>query len=461
MRRRGVILVAVLVVTVLVTMVAASLLFRMRAETAASAAKGRGDQAYEAALSGLEFATAVLQNYAGDMDVWYDNPDIFLNQLVAEDGANTWYFTVYGDDPLGQDNLRYGASDESGKINLNTATAEQLAGLAGLTEELVDCLLDYIDADSEARREGAEQEYYDSLPHPYVIPNGPLATIEELLLVKGFDGTIVYGEDANLNGRLDPNEDDGDETFPPDDSDGRLDQGLRGVATVYSGDSDLDSEGNARIDLNAGKFPDDLDLPDETRRFIDIYLAEGNTFKHPSELLDMRYKVKQDHADYADVPVGTEIKSGVEAEELPLVMDRLTTLASGGEKKGAATGLVNVSTAPLEVLARLPGLDPNLAQQVVDVRRNLDGKSKATVAWLYAQNLVDADAFKKLAPLVTARSSQFSLRCVGFGVPCGRFRVIEAVLDLAGKMPRVLYLRDITRLGLPFALNADVVERRG
>ena len=460
MKRRGMILVAVLVVTALVTMVAASLLFRMRAETAASAAKGRGDQAYEAALSGLEFATAVLQDYAGDMDVWYDNPDIFVNQLVADDGANAWYFTVYGDDPLAQDNPRYGASDESGKINLNAATADQLVGLAGLTEELVDCLLDYIDADSEARREGAEQEYYDNLPHPYVIPNGPLATLEELLLVKGFDGTIVYGEDANLNGRLDPNEDDGDETFPPDNGDGRLDQGLRGVATVYSSGTDLDSKGNARIDLNAGPPPEDLGLPDDTRRFIDIYLAEGNKFKHPSELLEMRYEVKQEHKDYADVPVGTEIASGVGAEELPLVMDRLTTVSTGGEEKGGVAGLVNVNTAPVEALARLPGLDPNLAQQVVDVRRNLDAQTKATVAWLYAQNLVDADAFKKVAPLVTARSSQFSLRCVGFGVPCGRFRVIEAVLDLAGKTPRVLYLRDITRLGLPFALNADFVERR-
>ncbi|MBE3071214.1 MAG: hypothetical protein IMZ66_13345 [Planctomycetes bacterium] len=65
-----------------------------------------------------------------------------------------------------------------------------------------------------------------------------------------------------------------------------------------------------------------------------------------------------------------------------------------------------------------------------------------------------------MAPFVTARSFQFSVRCVGFGVPCGRFRVLEAVLDLSGGEPRVLYLRDITRLGLPLALDADFVERR-
>ena len=34
---------------------------------------------------------------------------------------------------------------------------------------------------------------------------------------------FVRGEDWNLNGRLDPNEDDGDISYPPDNSDGKLD----------------------------------------------------------------------------------------------------------------------------------------------------------------------------------------------------------------------------------------------
>jgi len=457
MRRSGMVLVAVLIVAALLTVIAAGVMFRMRAEVAASAGQRRGEQAYEAAISGLHYAMAVLQDWADDPEIWYDNPDVFQNQLVADDGANTWYFTIYGDDPASRDTVRYGVTDEAGKLNINTAPEEAWLAFENLTGEQVDCLLDYLDADSEPRAEGAEQEYYDGLPSPYVIPNGPLATVEELFLVKGFTAAEVYGEDANFNGLLDPNEDDGDGRFPPDDRDGRLNPGLRALATVFSSEPNVDREGRQRVDLNGGSLPDDLDLPDETRRFIEVYRAEGNAFKHPSELLEMRYRLKRRNKNYPDLAPGSWVESGVGADELPVIMDRLTAGSSGSRRR--ATGLVNINTARAEVLATLPGLDANLAQEIVDVRGSLDAEAKGTVAWLYTQNLLDAEEFKAVAPHVTARGFQFSVRCVGFGVPCGRYRVLEAVVDLAGQTPRIAYLRDITRLGMPFALDPELVER--
>jgi hypothetical protein len=72
---------------------------------------------------------------------------------------------------------------------------------------------------------------------------------------------------------------------------------------------------------------------------------------------------------------------------------------------------------------------------------------------------LEADRFKEVAPRLTARSYQFSVRCVGFGVPCGQYRVLEAVVDLAGRTPRLAYVRDVTRLGLPFALDPERLER--
>jgi len=451
------VLVAVLIVAALLTVIAAGVVFRMRAEVAAAAGQRRGEQAYESAISGLHYAMAVLQNSAGDLDAWYDNPDIFQNQLVADDGASTWYFTIYADDPAARDTLRYGVTDEAGKLNINTAPEEAWLAFENLTSEQVDCLLDYLDADSEPRSEGAEQEYYDGLATPYIIPNGPLATVEELFLVKGFTAAEVYGEDANFNGLLDPNEDDGDSRFPPDNRDGELAPGLRALATVFSSERNVDREGRPRIDINRGSLPRELDLPDETRRFIEAYRADGNTFKHPSELLEMRYEPKQGGRNSRDRQRGSSVESGVGADELPIVMDRLTAGSSGRRRRGA--GLVNINTARAEVLAAVPGLDANLAQEIADVRGGLDADTKATVAWLYTQNLLDADEFKTVAPHVTARGYQFSVRCVGFGVPCGRYRVLEAVLDLAGGTPRIAYLRDITRLGLPFALDPELVER--
>ncbi len=277
------------------------------------------------------------------------------------------------DDGSQPNTLRYGATDEAGKINLNTADADVLLALPNMTSGLVDCLMDYIDADSDTRPEGAEQDYYDQLASPYQIANAPLTTLDELLLVKGFTARIVYGEDANLNGLLDPNEDDGDASFPPDNSDGVLDRGLRGVATVVSAEPNVDSSGQPRIDLNSGTLPQNLGLPQQTMTFISTYRADGNTFKDPSELVEMKYTSK----------AGTTIESGVGAAELPVVMDRLTTAPTGKGK--LVKGRVNVNTAPAEVLRVLPGLNASLAQQIVETRGGLDVTTKATTAWLYTQ----------------------------------------------------------------------------
>ncbi|MCX5682978.1 MAG: type II secretion system protein GspK [Planctomycetota bacterium] len=458
-RARGVVLVAVLAVAALVAIIAAGLMFRVRAEMAASASGSRGEQAYEAAMAGVARAITVLRISSNDPAVWYDNPDIFQNQLVADDGANRWYFTVYGDPLDPQQGIpRYGLTDEAGKINLNVAPIETLMGLPNMTSELVDCLMDFRDADSDTRSEGAEQDYYDHLESPYIIPNGPLETLEELLMVKGFNAQIIYGEDANMNGLLEQNEDDGDESFPPDGRDGHLDKGLRGVATVVTSEPNNNAAGKARININADSPPSRVPgLSDKAIQFILMYRSEGNTFKHPSELLEMKYTLKQDHPELPIAKKGVEIDSDVKGEQLAAVLDELTTLPV--DKSKPILGLVNVNTASAEALAVLPGMDPNLAQQIVDARRDLDTETKSSPAWLYTQNLLDAAAFKMVAPYLTTRSFQYSLRCVGFGVPCGRYRVLEVVVDMGGGTPRVVYMRDISRTGMPFALNVEAMER--
>lgn len=454
MRRRGMVLVVVLVLTALASLVAAALVYRARAEVAASAAAVRGEQAGAAALSGLHYAMAVLQTHHADIDIWYDNPDLFQSHEVAQTGGDTWYFTVYARDPQDEDRVRYGAVDEGGKIDVNTASEEMLAGLECLPPDALDAILDYRDGDSDTRAGGAEQEDYDRLPHPYVIPNGPLSTIEELLLVKGMTGALVYGEDANLNGRLDPNEDDGVDRLPRDDRDGELDPGLRDLLTVHTVVPNVDREGRPRIDINGGDLPEDLVLSEATRTLVEVYRAEGNTFNHPAEVAGLRFQVKKKHKKYPDLRKGTWLRENLAQGDLETLLDRTTAKAQRKMK-----GLVNVNTAWAEVLAALPGLDSGLAQQIVDVRSGLSADTRSTMAWLYVQGVLEADVFKEVAPYLTARSFQFRVRCVGFGVPSGHYRVLEAVVDLAGERPRLAYVRDTTRLGLPLVLDPEQVER--
>ena len=48
---------------------------------------------------------------------------------------------------------------------------------------------------------------------------------------------LLYGEDSDLNGILDPNENDGDYSAPTDNRDGKLDVGLLAYFTVSSRES--------------------------------------------------------------------------------------------------------------------------------------------------------------------------------------------------------------------------------
>src|SRR5690606_18169218 len=132
------------------------------------------------------------------------------------------------------------------------------------SEQLADAVIDWRDKDDEAGPEGAESEYYATLNPPYKAKNRPLDTVEELLMVKGFNGRILYGEDYNSNEYLDLNEDDGPEgTFPPDDGDGRLNRGLLPLTTIYSWDWNFANDNKPRVDLNTTSFKDTCKLPDE------------------------------------------------------------------------------------------------------------------------------------------------------------------------------------------------------
>jgi len=449
MSRRGTILVAVLVIIALAGLAATALMYRSQAEITACVASSRRQQTHAVAMSGLRRVQALLAAAGGDREMWWDNPELLSTQLVWDDGANRWFFSIYAYNPTDPENIRNGLTDEASKINLNFAPEEVLLRLPNMTAELVDCLIDYRDGDEETRPEGAEQDYYDQLPYPYLIKNGPMATVEELLLVRGFDGPMVYGEDYNLNGLLEPSEDDAEESFPPDNGDGLLDRGLTGSATVWSYELNVDSDGQMRTNVSNTRILGRSGLPRQTVEFLELYAAEGNRLSHPAELLQMRYQLKQNQGR---MRAGTWIESGVGAPELPDVLDRLTSEGI------VLLGKVNVNTAPAEVLAALGGFDEELADRIVGARTSVDPEAMATIAWLYTEGVVDADTFKVIAPSLTARSFQFHVRCVAYGWPCGQYRVIEAVIDTARGAPRIVYQRDLTRLGVPFAIDAEQEE---
>ena len=459
----GTVLVMVLFIVAILSVVAVSRMMMTRSEVSAAAAAGRGLEARATAMSGIHCAMAVLMNSRDDQTAWFDNPPVFQAQSLTGQGdaEKGWHFTVYAESREDPTSVRYGLVDEASKLNLNIATEEMLAQLPNMTLERVDCLLDYCDGDDEPRPNGAEQEYYDTLPWPYRIKNGPLGTLEELLLVKGFTGTVVFGEDANCNGLLEPNEDDGDDSFPPDDPNGQLDRGLRCLATAITYEPNVDSDGNQRININSedpaslARVLEDAGFGQETVDFLVAARRANVSFPDPSHLLEATLEVDDPKVQGRKIT----ISSGVDRSNLHLVMDKLTT---GGVRHPATGqeilfGRVNLSSAPEEVLRALPGLDGESAGTIVSVSGGLEGSARSTTAWIYTEGVVSADAFKKVSPYVTARSYQYRVRSFGYNPQLGRFCVLEAVIDLAQGQPRIAYLRDLTHLGVPFVPSG--VER--
>ena len=427
------ILVGVLVLVMLLSMVVVSLLFRFKAaDTAASASVGT-EQAWAAAMSGVEEALRVAADALPGTTDWQQNPGAFRDRLVFEDGADRWFFTVFSPgDGESLDEIRFGLTDEAGKLNVNALGDATLEKLPRITPALAAALHDFTDEDSTPLPEGAEQDYYSGLARPYTIRNGPLASLDELLLVRGFTPALLHGSAARA-------------ATGDDAEQSRSVRGLSQFLTIASYDPDTASDGTYRVNFNSpdAVFPE-TELPPALTNFLAALRTDDVTLSHAADLLEAKLPVKDGKG------LEIEITSGVGKAELANVLELFTTSA-----ELQTAGLINVNTASLAVLATLPGVDDALAESIVSARRSISPERRTSIAWLYSEGVVDAAKFKALAPLLTARSFQFTCQVIGYGLPSGRYRVLEVGLDVAAGARRVTYLRDVTRRGLPFPLSGE------
>jgi hypothetical protein len=139
--------------------------------------------------------------------------------------------------------------DECGKVNINLAPVELLTAVlreygCGLpSADIAKAIIDWRDEDDIG---AAERDVYQNMDPPYGPSDGDLKSIDELLFIQGVDAGMFFGEDANHNGLLDANEDDGDAFLPADNQDGQLQRGLLDAFTVY---------GDGSININTAPAP--------------------------------------------------------------------------------------------------------------------------------------------------------------------------------------------------------------
>jgi general secretion pathway protein K len=146
-----------------------------------------------------------------------------------------------------------GLVDAYGMVNAKKKNQlERLLSLLGHNPEWSDALLDWLDPDDQKRPLGAEGDYYRSQEKPYPCKNGPLDSLEEILLVKGMDPSIFWGTEER--------------------------PGIRQYLTVHS---------DGRININTASVPVLMSLSpavDQTMAQAVVDLRQEKPFRRPDEL---------------------------------------------------------------------------------------------------------------------------------------------------------------------------------
>jgi type II secretory pathway component PulK len=532
--RRGVVLVSVLVVVTLLTLAAYQYSEYMFGEYQAADSYSRTGQARALADSGVHYVCALLSNkdaYTNTLNSnpW-DNSAYFQDILVHDDelAIRRGRFSIITlrdpiDDPqfTGQA-YRFGVSDESAKLNLNALLQiaktdpirqQMLMQLPNMTEDIANSILDWIDSSSSIpRTNGAKDEYYPSLAPAYHVKNGPIDSLEELLLVKGVTPQLLFGNDRNRNGVLDPDE---------DQSAGTVDLGWQQYLTLYSREPNVSNSGTARIYLNDQNIQNlytnlQTALGNDLAQFIVAYRlygssgsigagtttggtgtgtgGQGNTFVGRGGAMQQTFiRLTGASADQAYGQIQQDINNNTRAKAsisslfglttaqvavpvkngnvtttvnlpnpladpgqqmtlLPLLLDQTTTT-----KASDLTPRINVNTASSTVLSMLPNLTASDVQAILTNRPQysstdpIDPKFQTT-AWLLTDAGLSVSTLSAMESYITARSQVYRFQVLGYFDGPGPVARVEAVVDTNNGRPRVVYFRDLSELGRGFTL---------
>lgn len=181
-----------------------------------------------------------------------------------------------------------GPMDEHSKLNINRQEDRSLlAALDDLTPDVAAAINDWLDEDNDITPLGVERDYYQSLASPYLPRNGPMRSIGEMELVAGIWPKYFRGEDWNLNGRLDPNENDGSRSFPPDNADNALDADWSAKLTVYSVGDGPTASGKPRLLLKRATADELVERLEITPSQAQALITYGKT--PTNSLVDLIY----------------------------------------------------------------------------------------------------------------------------------------------------------------------------
>lgn len=427
--RRGAIFVTALGIIVILSGLILVFAQGMRTEAVASANRLSYLQADAIEQGAEKWVMAQVEAYPGDALTVTLVPGEALQ-------VGNGYFWVLTPDPDTDQAYQFGITDESGKLNLNTANANMLYALPGLQQDIADAILDWRKPATSATPDGAETDYYSELqPEGYDAKNAPYETVEELLLVRDFTKDLLFGLDLNHDGAVDNLErasGGGANVGISFNGTNGTSRGLFNDLTVYSSEPNTAIDGSKRISVN-----------DTNTAALKKYLTSKISTSRATAIIGRITPIitsARGRPPFASIGAFYQ-SSGMNPDEFSLVSDKLTASTAK-----TLTGLINVNTAPKEVLMCLPNLTESDADALVSQRQN--GSSTQSVGWVL-KTLTPVSKALGILNNITARSFVYSADIVAVSGDGRSFKRVRIVVNAQTLPAKIVYRRELTSLGWP------------
>jgi general secretion pathway protein K len=202
--KEGAALLVALWVLIILSLIVGSFAFEVQLEAMLVSHKRKKFRAEIMAYSGLEYARAILdkRSEAKELEIedMEEDKDGFMQAaLYIKRGLSTTSTVELGDGTFSVTM----ESAEAGR-NINLLSREEWLNILEMAnmpstewDTMIDCLVDWTDEGDLHKLNGAESDdpFYQDLGYP--VKNGPLDSVEELLLVKGWGEDILYGKESD------------------------------------------------------------------------------------------------------------------------------------------------------------------------------------------------------------------------------------------------------------------------
>jgi hypothetical protein len=313
----------------------------------------------------------------------------------------------------------------------------------GLNPNLNDYIYDWRTTSTTPTNGGAKSETYSVQTIPYECKNTNYETEDELRLVYGMNMDLLYGEDANLNGMLDPNENDGDALPPHDNQDGQLNSGLLEFVTVWTHEGNIGSNGISRVvvtniedvsELFSNSFPSFMQYlepfqaqagPTGPSGFPGASGGAAAEANPPNSVLDFYVRSGMPQSDFQQVE--------------PYLMN------------GNTNGLVNITDCGATVLAAVLN-DTNTAAEIINYRQSTPPLTPS-ISWLTSAIGSSDTTAQAIGPYLTPYTFQYTADIAAVGHNGRGYRRVRFVFDTSSGIPQIVYRQDLTYLGWALGKN--------